>query len=153
MGRPAKHPPEFQREAVELVLGSGRSSNEVASVSGSSAARNRSKDPALARTARVAVVAPSVQQVEVRIARRDLTDVVGADELALDVVLVGVKSNGHNAFAEPLRQSVVVVPAASAAIVGVAMRAHPLERNEQRLQLAWAAGQVRGPRQLPVVFP
>jgi transposase len=30
MGRPAKYPPEFQREAVELVLGSGRSINEVA---------------------------------------------------------------------------------------------------------------------------
>lgn len=54
MGRPAKHPPEFQRAAVELVLGSGHSSNEVALVSGSSAARNRSRDPALARTARVA---------------------------------------------------------------------------------------------------
>ena len=30
MGRPAKYPPEFQREAVELVLGSGRSITEVA---------------------------------------------------------------------------------------------------------------------------
>ena len=30
MGRPAKYPPEFQCEAVELVLGSGRSINEVA---------------------------------------------------------------------------------------------------------------------------
>ena len=30
MGRPARYPPEFQREAVELVLGSGRSINEVA---------------------------------------------------------------------------------------------------------------------------
>ena len=30
MGRPAKYPPEFQREAVELVLASGRSINEVA---------------------------------------------------------------------------------------------------------------------------
>ena len=30
MGRPAKYPPEFQREAVELVLGLGRSINEVA---------------------------------------------------------------------------------------------------------------------------
>ena len=30
MGRPAKYPPEFQREAVELVLGAGRSINEVA---------------------------------------------------------------------------------------------------------------------------
>ena len=30
MGRPAKYPPEFQREAVELVLGSGGSINEVA---------------------------------------------------------------------------------------------------------------------------
>jgi transposase len=30
MGRPAKYPPEFQHEAVELVLGSGRSINEVA---------------------------------------------------------------------------------------------------------------------------
>ena len=30
MGRPAKYPPEFQSEAVELVLGSGRSINEVA---------------------------------------------------------------------------------------------------------------------------
>ena len=29
MGRPAKYPPEIQREAVELVLGSGRSINEV----------------------------------------------------------------------------------------------------------------------------
>ena len=30
MGRPAKYPPEFQREAVELVVGSGRSIAEVA---------------------------------------------------------------------------------------------------------------------------
>jgi transposase len=30
MGRPAKYPQEFQREAIELVLGSGRSINEVA---------------------------------------------------------------------------------------------------------------------------
>ena len=30
MGHPAKYPPEFQREAVELVLGSGRSIIEVA---------------------------------------------------------------------------------------------------------------------------
>ena len=30
MGRPAKYPSEFQRESVELVLGSGRSINEVA---------------------------------------------------------------------------------------------------------------------------
>jgi transposase len=30
MGRPAKYPPEFQREAVELVLTSGRSITEVA---------------------------------------------------------------------------------------------------------------------------
>jgi transposase len=30
MGRPAKYPPEFQRDAVELVLSSGRSINEVA---------------------------------------------------------------------------------------------------------------------------
>ena len=30
MGRPAKYPLEFQREAVELVLASGRSINEVA---------------------------------------------------------------------------------------------------------------------------
>jgi transposase len=30
MGRPAKYPPEFQRDAVELVLASGRSINEVA---------------------------------------------------------------------------------------------------------------------------
>ena len=30
MGRPAKYPPEFQREAVDLVVGSGRSINEVA---------------------------------------------------------------------------------------------------------------------------
>ena len=30
MGRPAKYPPEFRREAVELVLGLGRSINEVA---------------------------------------------------------------------------------------------------------------------------
>jgi transposase-like protein len=39
MGRPAKYPPEFQREAIELVLGSGRSINEVALSLGSSAAR------------------------------------------------------------------------------------------------------------------
>ena len=30
MGRPAKYPPEFQRDAVELVLASGRSIIEVA---------------------------------------------------------------------------------------------------------------------------
>ena len=30
MGRPAKYPPEFQCDAVELVLGSGRSINVVA---------------------------------------------------------------------------------------------------------------------------
>jgi hypothetical protein len=30
MGLPAKYPPEFRQEAVELVLGSGRSINEVA---------------------------------------------------------------------------------------------------------------------------
>ena len=30
MGRPAKYPPEFQRDAVDLVLSSGRSINEVA---------------------------------------------------------------------------------------------------------------------------
>ena len=30
MGRPAKYPPEFQREAVELVLSSGRPIAEVA---------------------------------------------------------------------------------------------------------------------------
>src|SRR5215216_3679757 len=30
MGRPAKYPPEFQRDAVELVLASGRSINDVA---------------------------------------------------------------------------------------------------------------------------
>jgi transposase len=30
MGCPAKYPPEFQREAVEFVSGSGRSINEVA---------------------------------------------------------------------------------------------------------------------------
>ncbi len=30
MGRPAKYPPEFQREAVELVLSSDRSISEVA---------------------------------------------------------------------------------------------------------------------------
>ena len=57
MGRPAKYPPEFQREAVELVLGSGRSINEVALslgikrgtlgnwVKAAREARDRSADP------------------------------------------------------------------------------------------------------------
>jgi transposase len=57
MGRPAKYPPEFQREAVELVLGSGRSINEVSLslgikrgtlgnwVKAAREARDRSADP------------------------------------------------------------------------------------------------------------
>jgi transposase-like protein len=39
MGWPAKYPPEFQREAVEFVLGSGRSINEVAPSLGSKRGR------------------------------------------------------------------------------------------------------------------
>jgi transposase len=57
MGRPSKYPPEFRREAVELVLTSGRSRVEVARSLGISAntlanwvyaerrARERAADP------------------------------------------------------------------------------------------------------------
>ena len=66
MGRPAKYPPEFQREAVELVLGSGRSINEVALslgikrgtlgnwVKAARDARVRDADPAATREPRAA---------------------------------------------------------------------------------------------------
>ena len=79
MGRPAKYPPEFQREAVELVVGSGRSINEVALslgikrgtlgnwVKAAREARDRSADPdGLSESERVELQRLRRENIELR---------------------------------------------------------------------------------------
>ena len=79
------------------------------------------------------VVAPLVERLEVRITRRDLTDVLGPVELPLPILVVRVQPDGDGAATEAFGQSVVVVPAIGAALVRIAVSADPLERYEDRL--------------------
>ena len=60
-------------------------------------------------------------------------EVPGPVELPHDVVVGRVQANGHNAATQVFGKPVVVLPAVCAALVRVAVRAHPFKRHEHRL--------------------
>ena len=79
------------------------------------------------------VIAASVQPFEVRVAGWDLANVLGPVEPPTLLIAVPVQSDGDNAAAVLVGQSVVVVPAVGAALVRVAVRSHPCQRDEHGL--------------------
>ena len=90
------------------------------------------------------VVASPVEGGEVGVRWWDRADVLGAVELARLVIGVAVESDGDGAAAEVLGESVVVVPAVVPGLVGVAVRADPVEFGEDEFAGVGGLGDADG---------
>lgn len=108
---------------------------------------------------RLGIVAAPVEPLEVWVARRDRSDVLGAVELPAGVVIVAVEPDADLMLAEVGSEFVVVVPALLV-LVGVAVGADPSQRGEERVAVGdegadadrSALGEQRDRRGRPVVW-